>query len=58
MYTELPDEEADTLPPSFTAKLLYCGTCEGKDWVEPDDMGLDAWSDLNSQEVLRHGIKA
>lgn len=39
----LPDEEATTNPPDYTAKLLECEECNEVDWFCAEDFNLDDW---------------
>lgn len=44
-YTPVPDEEAETMPPSFRARLFRCDACKSLDWVDPTDLGIEDWED-------------
>ncbi len=42
-YYLVPDEDAATMPPSFTAKLFHCSNCDATDWQEAEFFNLEDW---------------
>lgn len=45
-YTPVADEETVGIPPSYTAKQFFCDACRRSDWIEPHDLGLFSWEEL------------
>lgn len=45
-YMLVPDDEVTELPPSFTARYFHCKTCDGYDWLTPEEFGVDTWDEV------------
>ena len=40
------DSELEEMPPTLSARLLYCAACDIKEFVEADELGYEDWTEL------------
>lgn len=54
-YSLVADEDVIGHPPSWTARQFHCEECNGYDWLEADDLGLDSWPE---ETLAKHSMTA